>query len=33
MDTLWEGSVRDLVSRAAASDARQTFVDAKTGAN
>jgi len=31
-ETLWKGGIRDLVSRVAASDARQTFVDARTGA-
>lgn len=32
METKWEGNVRDLVRAVAASDARETFVDATTGA-
>ena len=32
METIWIGSVQDIVARVAASDARETFVDEKTGA-
>ena len=32
METIWTGSVGDLVNRVGWSDARETFVDAKTGA-
>lgn len=32
METKWTGNVRDLVNRVASSDARETFIDAKSGA-
>jgi hypothetical protein len=32
MDIQWDGCVRDLVAAVASSDARTTYVDAKTGA-
>lgn len=32
MDIRWEGNVRDLVTAVASSDARTTYIDAKTGA-
>lgn len=32
METVWTGNIRGLVNMVGASDARQTFVDSKTGA-